>query len=304
MKKIISTFVFALLLFCGQLSFSQYVLITPEGGIAPKLERLLNLLHLYSLKTPKEVLNYTQSQFLRKPTQERWHIQKTNFDDKLSEALPIFKELGVINSVEPKEKIYNHLLILGTTIPLMYTKIQWIKKHFENGLSIDKIYFLTGTRPLDLSVDLFPAIDNLPANEKPKNESQAAEWLWNTYVDNKELKEKITFVSVPMIVNADGSIRRPTTLDTIELWLKKYEPQPGKTLSLSKNPFIPYQHAIVWVALKNAQWFENKGTLETVGEAASSEKDYKSNAMGIFLDTLARWFYTEYNAFYGLSSNN
>jgi hypothetical protein len=81
----------------------------------------------------------------------------------------------------------------------------------------------------------------------------------------------------------NGTLRRPNTQDTIDEWLRSYNPQPGSILALSNQPYIGYQDAVLRKALPKT--FD----VETVGNACSNNT--KST---VIIDSLARWIYNEH----------
>jgi hypothetical protein len=214
--------------------------------------------------------------------------------------MPIFQQLGMIETVEPQEKAYTHLVVLGGDVPRMHRQIEWIKRQTTNGLRVDVIYFLTGQRPLDKAVDLFGPIDRLPQNKQPKTEAEAAQWLGgNGDIKDGRLKGKAVFVSVPPITCPDGHVRYPSIADVVQMGWMKTRVQPGKTLALSANPLIGYEHAVVWQILEKTGWFDNGGTLETVGEGIKTDSYRENEHLDLYLDIVARRFNEEYNFFFG-----
>ncbi len=77
-----------------------------------------------------------------------------------------------------------------------------------------------------------------------------------------------------------SSIKRPTTGDTIKLWLTELAPQ-GKILAISNQPYVGYQHAVL------KSFVPKELLVETVGpKTAVVNSD-------IVVDNLARWLYQE-----------
>lgn len=271
-------------------------LIDKDGQLTPPVTQLLQVLSLDALKTPEAVFDYTQAQWLR--SGERWQIKTSPFQERLEASIPAFRALQMVDAIEPKETIYNHLLVLGATVPLMEAKILWVLKKHQEGFSFEQIHILTGERPLDPAVDSLVAMEALPQEEKPKTEGEAAVWLWNHHVTDPVLRKNVHFIRVPMLRTPVGGVRRPTTADTLHYWLDT-QPVVGRALVLSKNPHIGYQDAVIGSIL-GKNWLKEGGSFETVGEASPSWAEgtrYRERAMGVFLDTFARWFYESFKAY-------
>ncbi len=75
--------------------------------------------------------------------------------------------------------------------------------------------------------------------------------------------------------------RRPGTKETLIEWLES-QPEPGRCLFISSQPFCGYQDSVARTYLPSS--FE----IETIGPNADEEI-----AVSIFLDNLARWLYQE-----------
>jgi hypothetical protein len=159
-----------------------------------------------------------------------------------------------------------------------------------------EIIILTGERPLDskqepehLLLDKKSIRPDWQWDHKlPKNESEAAVFIWDQLPKPASIKGiPVIFISTPML-EKNGKIVRPTTVDTLETWLST-SPNPGSIVAFSDNPYIPYQHETMKPTLIKANWFKNGGTLETVGLAYTFRD--KEN-VATLLDNVARYIYS------------
>jgi hypothetical protein len=159
-----------------------------------------------------------------------------------------------------------------------------------------KIFFLTGSRPLNEYVDTDNIGAKLEKNGLPPTEEFAARSLWDEYFG----KMPCEFVNVDQdreLHKAPDELKRANTKDTIEKLLRKSNLVPGKMLAISTNPFISFQHNVLRNQLEKVSWFLHGGTLETVGPCV--DIDWYCHALGkqncanILLDNVARCAYEE-----------
>lgn len=179
---------------------------------------------------------------------------------------------GIYSSWTPVCNRYDKALILGTTVPLMQKRLNYLKDLWNQGIRFSEIVWLTGERPLD------PQMDG--HSEHYTNETEAAKWIWKDSDLPQEMHQIPTvFISVPMKGNL-----RPNTEDTIIAWLNT-KPKPCTALFISDQPFNGYQFAVVKTSLPDAIPFDLAGP----GVNPQSHP----SAAAITLDTIARWMYQE-----------
>jgi hypothetical protein len=264
-------------------------LIDVSGNLSIPVQKLIGALEIKNVQTPKEFLDYSQGHFLRPKDKERWQIKSHEWDDKKDVLFPIFAEFGMTGSRDPTEKHYDYTWILGSTLPSLCRKFEYLERLVERGVDLGKIYCLTGDRDLDPAVDRCAYWGASGRGEKdPTTEGEAASFIWNSVFSKKLPTVQITFVNVAKLLCEDGSTRRPNTRDTIHEWLK-IVPNGGSVLSISNNPHLCYQHAVGRAELSLSKW---QGALETVGGDLICE-------VNIFFDALAREFYEEYHQKHG-----
>lgn len=258
---------------------------------------LLDLLEKLNIKhngTAQNIVEVTQKTMLRPTGKERWEIEDI-FKDKRDLIYEDLKKLGCIEAIYPHKKYYDYALLLGAVVPTMRSRLEFLVKLWEDGLRFKKLVFLVGNRPLDENLESKEVILNhtnlnLPLNnewkfsgELPKTESEAAKLIWDQSDLPKEMKEtEIIFVDTPMQADEKGSLKRPTTDDTVKLWLSK-NPVPGSCIAISNQPFIKYQHSVLRRLLPSSFY------LETVGAKVSEDK-----SIAVIIDSIARWIYSEF----------
>lgn len=262
--------------------------------ITQPLLHILALTGVHHSSTLDSIVAETQKKWLRPRDQERWHMVSPyeSLRDKLQ---PLFDQMGLLSEVRPQYNEYEYALLNGDTLKYFRPRIAFLFLLFEEGVRFQKLIVCTGARPLDPDEEpetMFFDRDNgiapirddyqLPA-ELPKTETDIAHMLFDQAIFPVWFTESVAieFVDTPMQKHTDGSVRRPNTGDTIHHWLDRY-PKPGSVLSISDQPFVCYQHAVLKTLLPPPF------VVETVGPAAD-----KPITVGIFLDNLARWLYQE-----------
>lgn len=269
-----------------------------------KDQRLLLLHELFTTLGVKvnrtyEAMNaYAQANWLRKPGQERWHIEKQAYHPNLNQIIPILQKLGMIDRIDPSIDKPDYAWVLGATVYRMRTRMQHVIELISAGRFKPKqIIVLVGDRPLD-PVQESPTVlmdkkfirsswECLEA--LPTTEYEASKWVWDQLPKPECIKDiPITFLRTPML-EKNGKIVRPTTADTVEQWIKT-SPSPGSIVAFSNNPYVVYQHETMKPSLIKAGWFKAGGTLETVGTECTLEDGDKET--GPLLDNVARYIYS------------
>ncbi|MDP3935678.1 MAG: hypothetical protein Q8Q56_01620 [Alphaproteobacteria bacterium] len=247
-----------------------------------------------------EAMNsFAQMYWLRSPNKERWEIENSIvLDLQADKIIAVLRKLGMIERIDPSIKNPDYAIILGASFNRMSTRMQ----HMIELISIEQftpkqIVVLTGDRPLDpfeepptiLMEKAFTRNSSKNPNLLPKNESEAAKFVWDQLQKSDQVKNiPIVFLPTPML-KKNGKLVRPTTEDSVHTWLKT-SPKPGSIVAFSNNPYIPYQNETIKPALIKSGWFKHGGTLETVG-LAFTPKD-NDHRISNCLDNVARYIYS------------
>ncbi|MFK7826999.1 MAG: hypothetical protein AB8G05_22845 [Oligoflexales bacterium] len=269
--------------------------LTENQTVKTPLFKLMKTLGYTGENNLSQLNAYAQKHLLRPADKERWNV----YDDQLTKShqeiiIKTLDEFGFFDEVTPElDQVYENVLILGASVGRMRSRVAFFNKLASQGLKYKKVYFLTGERPLDSRIESESILFEPGPNQifrknwqrpkvAPSNESGGARLAWDQLIGSKE---KPIFVDVPM--NKD---KRPSTIDTINTWLDK-SPAHGKTLVISNNPYIPYQHAVVLGALiKKGFITANDGPiLTTVGSGTKPDKE----RLRVLLDNVARTLYNE-----------
>ncbi|MGZ6254597.1 MAG: hypothetical protein ACXWL5_01235 [Candidatus Chromulinivorax sp.] len=235
----------------------------------------------YDLST---VVAATQKAWLRKDGSERWDIIDL-YKERKDQFLKLFDQLQLIDTITPAHKHYDYLLLMGAAAATIEKRIATIIKLAENEIDWDCLIFLGGQRPLtqaeiDFLKHHYNANDNCPTTE-----TEMMHYIYNhlSSASNKLHVKKFKTVTVDVLMKIDkqGVVRRPTTADTVELWMQQENPKAGSCLVISNQPFIVYQDSITRSLLpKNF-------SIETVGSASTETN------ISVYLDTVARILYAE-----------
>lgn len=269
---------------------------------APQEDQRLNKLHAIfktlgtDIKKTYEAMNaYAQANWLRKPGQERWHMSKSQHQNKLTAIKPHLEGLGFINAIEPTQQNPDHVLLLGASVFRMRSRLNYLFQLINaKKINTKKITFLVSERPLD------PAIEpeSLMLDKKhirdgwvkpktlPKTEAEAAKFIWEQMQKPKDANTLcVEFVTTPMLTK-NGKKVRANTADTLHTWFQQ-SPKVGQVVAISNNPYVPYQYETIKPIFIKQGWLKQGGTLEVVGEPASAELDVAS-----LLDNVARYIYS------------
>lgn len=263
----------------------------------PALLQLLKETNTPHKGTLDSIFTVTQQCWLRPAGKERWEIE--NRFTNASKNLPqLFEKLSLINTIHPSQKNYTYALLLGDAdATTMRMRIKNLIKIWNKGVRFNSLYILTGTQPLDEKVaskEIFLqcTIKNFPLNKNwqfngnlPTTETKMIQFFLDQAILPAEWNDlPIVFVNTPMQPTKNGTLKRPTTLDTINEWLKLHNPQPSSILAISIQPYVAYQDSVLRDTLRSSF------TIETVGNKYPADQN-----IPIMLDSVARWIYHEYH---------
>lgn len=238
----------------------------------PALIELLAYMQVAHDGTLPSIVQATQRAWLRPAGVERWQLEELPESDK-KEVLRLAQQLGFINAVKPAQQQYDYCLILGATTGSMRIRLNTVVALWQQGVRYNQIFLLVGDRPLDKSVE--------PEAERWQTESEAMRHLWEEQEMPAALREiPCTLITAPMIKDATGKFRRPTTKDTIDAFLAK-NPVAGSCCCISNQPAVLYQQAVIRALLPDS-W-----SVETIGAATSLAQQKAATV----LDMIARCLY-------------
>ncbi len=267
-------------------------IIDDAGAPSKQLQQLLSLFEIAHDNSLKDIVEKTQKAFLRQAGKERWEIADQTNHEK-DQAIQLLNNLGLVQEVTPMQQEYEYALILGATVHPVRTRLAHLISLFKKGIQFKHIVVLGGQRPLDPNREspeelLKPKTDFPLKNDwvlsgdLPKTETEMMRMVFDQAILPEEMQSTpIVFVDTPMQTTLNGNLRRPNTPDTVVEWLKS-NPNPGACLVLSNQPYVGYQDAVVQSVLSK------EFSIDTVGQKATEKK------IVIFLDTIARWLYQEY----------
>lgn len=231
-----------------------------------------------SVSTLDQANEFAQKNLLRKG--ERWDTQEEKewhaiVHDKKALLLNDLKALGMIDSVEPKQKFYRYVLVMGSTTRNFANRLDYLAELKQNGISFKEIVLLGGERPLR-------------DNEKeglPKEIVTEAQMMQYLCVNHPLLNnDNVILVSAPMTKHSDGTFTRPNTDDTI-VCFKKTAPADGSCLVISNNPYVLRQTKVVQRILDQSRF---------PTEGAGKKVNQETIDIIILMDEFARAIYEEY----------
>lgn len=267
----------------------------PEKGIDfPSLlikdtkltEPILEIAKITGIKhqgTLNSIVEETQKSWLR--SGERWEMDHKKFSQHEFELMPLLNELHMVETLFPRTLEYDYFLVLGALDKTVIRRFNFLNKFVEENNIIKennsnpKLVLLTGKRNLlDEEKERLKKEFNLEGLETESDMMFAIINKTSVALNLKNLK--IIVIDTPLQTDKSGKIVRPSTPDTIKYWISNFNPQPGKCLAISTQPFVVYQDIVLRSYLPKS--FE----LETVGP-----QDPRQITIALYLDTLARCLY-------------
>ena len=242
---------------------------------------------------------------------ERWQTKGLGYLTLTSEQAAavlnfISKDLGLGQAMRPKQKEYAGVLFLGSTLKNVRDRLKFLNACLEqHNFVFNRIYILTGIRPLDPTVGETPEslVDpkgiiavrsdwKQPAGALPNDEGPMIQWVFDQSRSNAIGKDQVTVIYAGI---GEGR-KRATTKTTVEEWLKT-NPKDGLYLAVSSQPFNFYQKLVIERTL-----LENKRPgihIEVIGDAAGEQSyglnkanpDDLNKYAAIALDNIARTCY-------------
>lgn len=274
------------------------LLVTSDGKPTQLTSELLAALKLEHDGTLQNIVEVTQKHLLRPAGKERWQSPESVYQEQASTIIPILKQLGLMQDVRAEEKDYRYGILLGATVTNVRKRLAFLIEEWNRGVHVDELVILAGQRSLDLEFESLVVLYDrknsiLPIKQswsepqdKPKTETEMIHMVLEQALLPEGLaKIPRTFIDASMQKNVDGSMRRPTTGDTVNAWLAQ-NPAPGNCLVVSCQPYVTYQDSVMRTLMPALF------TIETVGAQA-----IEPESLATLLDTVARILYQEYQAF-------
>jgi hypothetical protein len=269
--------------------------ITDQGQPTQATQTLLATLNLSHDGTLQNIVDATQKHLLRPAGKERWQSPKSAYEDQSNKIVPILKQLGLLQEVQAEQKDYRYGILLGATVTNVRKRLVFLIEEWNRGVRVDELVILAGQRILDPDIESAAVLydrknDIVPIKQSwqepevlPKTETEMMRMVF----EQAELPEGLakipcTIIDAPMQKTIDGSIRRPTTGDTVNTWLEK-KPNPDSCLVVSCQPYVTYQDSVMRTLMPASF------SLETIGARVSEGEN-----LATLLDTVARILYQEY----------
>ncbi|RZI45670.1 hypothetical protein [Candidatus Finniella inopinata] len=218
----------------------------------------------------------------------------------------ILKDLKFDQAMKPQQTEYAGILFLGSSLEDVRDRLKFLNTCLEQRKYVfNKVYILTGTRALDLSIGETPEslLDpkgsiavrsdwKKPAGELPTDEGPMIQWVFDQSRSDAIAKDQVELV----YAGIDKDRKRATTKTTAEEWLKT-NPKDGLYLAVSIQPFNIYQKLVLEDAL-----LQNKRPgirIEVIGDAPAERSyglrrtnpDHLNKYAAIALDNIARICY-------------
>lgn len=271
--------------------------VNPDGMPTKLLARLLELTSILPVANLEQLIVATQHHYLRPKNLERWQLTPMHFGEHEEEILSLLKQLGFIDEIGASTTTYEAALVLGATVTSMRERIAFLVKEWQRGIRFLSIVGLTGHRSRFLDQESETILFNkqnaiLPLKGDallpeilPENELEIMKFLFvHSELPHEWSQVRVIFVDARKGLGSDPSNKRITTLDTIQAWIKDFQPKPGRYLVVSSQPYVIYQDVVVNSVLPAS--FQ----IDTIGPKESANPLSIQNA----LDALARALYQNY----------
>jgi hypothetical protein len=264
-----------------------------EGKPSERLLTLLGVLGMETLNPQKsesaQINAWAQKNLLRKG--ERWQCQSTQFENLRTTLLPLLTDLGFVNAVSPHFTHYQGAIVHGSLLQSARLRLHCLIEQWQRGVRFTHLYFLTGERPLEeqyenrqtLTQDGDSPLKIKKGWREPdalaETEVEIMQLIWEQSDIPEEMLRQVEvhFISAPRRKDpTSGKMVRPTTDDTVEMWLKA-SPPPGLYLTVSNAPYTNRQDLVTRTIAPSLYTFDTIGA-----RAAPQEK------MAVFLDEFAR----------------
>lgn len=263
-------------------AYQQSSSIVDKQGkvVCSNLLELLKITKIDHDGSLQDIVEKTQALWLRQPGKERWEMNLKDWGVDSTAIIKFFDALHMIEMIEPEREKYEHVCWMGAAYPCLEHRLEYLIFLWNKGVRFNSFVILSGARPLTNSEVI--SVKNKYGIEV-KTEAECMKLVYDKIAMPKDMSAMpVTFINVPMLTNLDGSLRRPTTADTIEFWLK-YKPKQGDVLIISNQPYVCYQEAVVKALLPEGF------NVEGVGAKSDHTK------IDVYLDNLARFLYQEKN---------
>lgn len=229
--------------------------------------------------------DFLQIKFLRKGDHQV--AQFSPLHPLHEDLMPYFKALGLIDETHAMEQEFDIGTVFGGTPWDTYERYSKLCKEInDKNRQIDSIVYMNGDRNLDPS-----EIDWMAANGYGfvTKQHEAAKIIWDKTFKTK-VGPEITF---SLNTAPHPGDRRANSEDTLIYFFSgitkdEGEPKIKKILFVTNGPYGPYQYA---TAKSVAQKYFPSISFEVVSSQCRTSMSTIS-----LLDTIARRFYTEYNA--------
>lgn len=256
---------------------TTYHLFDAKGAPIEDVRKVFELLGV-SVSSIEQANEFAQKNLLRKG--ERWDEQeenelRANIRSKKALLLDALRAIGMVDTIMPTQQSYGYALVLGATKRPVEQRLNFLAELKQSGHAFKYIVLLSGERQL-----LDHEKEGLP--EGITTEAQMVAYLCANHPVLKN--DAVIMVNVPMIQHNDGSITRPNTDDTVNLFAR-IAPENGSCLVISNAPYVVRQTKVVQRILDQKRF-----PTEGAGKKANEET---INVITL-MDEFARAVYEEY----------
>lgn len=183
----------------------------------------------------EQIINSTQAAFLRPVGVERFEYKRELTQVQKFRLTNTLSIVGFVDDAMPKNRHYDHIIVLGATVKTMHDRLNFIKN-----CNVDAAHYwlATGRRPL-LKFESLQYKHSDILGRKILTEADAIEHQFVEMFPGKQYT----------VVNATDGELRPNTRDS----LSPFPKLDGSVLGISSQPHVFYQHQILLERFSGAE---------------------------------------------------
>ncbi len=228
----------------------MYKIIQEDETVHPAFVRLAQL---HGLPLDRSLPAEDVSELVQKRWYDKGAITFGGKDRKPRKVeMNLLRELGVLREITAPEGQYRAALLLGGRLAYVRDRIVTMVRNYVRGANFEKIYVLTGDRPLNPEFESAEAIqkpgllhfkENWRLKKMPRNETE----LIRTLVDQSVLpcKWQFEYIHTPKQRTETNGFRPPNTGDTVMAFREQCSDLPaGEYLSVFSQPFSYMQWTV------------------------------------------------------------
>ncbi|MCA9507259.1 MAG: hypothetical protein KC505_02415 [Myxococcales bacterium] len=251
-------------------------LVDERGLVTQPIVELLKLTQVSCPRDLKSVVSCTQQAWLRRSGLERKDLNESR-PELQSKIIREIKNLGLYSEIRPIAQKYDYVFVLGASYQTIKSRLDFLVEEINRGISFEKLVLMGSLRPLDENSEVKPFKFDFKTEATTETEIDLMREIIKFQPYKQSFQQiKIIEIASPMKLDGNKKLVRANTRDTF-IDFMKLKLLPGKSLTISNQPYIKRQDLIAQDYLKDG-WVN-----ESVGPCVKT--DINTN---VLLDELSR----------------